>query len=53
MRIARRIETGTIGINGYQPDLALPFGGYKASGLGREHGPEALGNFLKIKAVYR
>nr|WP_274637294.1 aldehyde dehydrogenase [Microbacterium bovistercoris] len=53
LRIARRIETGTIGINGYQPDLALPFGGYKASGLGREHGPEALGNFLKIKAVYR
>jgi aldehyde dehydrogenase (NAD+) len=50
--IARRIETGTIGINGYRPDLAAPFGGYRASGLGREHGPEALSNYLKIKAVF-
>lgn len=51
--IARRIETGTIGINGYRPDIGSPFGGYRASGLGREHGPEALTNYVKIKAVYR
>jgi len=50
--VARRIETGTIGINGYRPDLGSPFGGYKASGLGRENGPEALTNFVKIKAIY-
>ena len=50
--IARRIETGTIGINGYRPDLAAPFGGYKASGLGRENGPEALSNYVKVKAIY-
>jgi betaine-aldehyde dehydrogenase len=51
--IARKIETGTIGINGYRPDIGSPFGGYRASGLGREHGPEALTNYVKIKAVYR
>lgn len=51
--VARRIHTGTIGINGYRPDTALPFGGYKASGLGRENGPEALANFTQVKAVYR
>ncbi|MCP2636338.1 aldehyde dehydrogenase [Microbacterium sp. HD4P20] len=53
LAIARRIETGTIGINGYRPDIGSPFGGYRASGLGREHGPEALTNYVKIKAVYR
>ena len=53
MDVARRIETGTIGINGYRPDQNSPFGGYKASGLGRENGPEMLANFLNVKAVYR
>ncbi|GAA3766007.1 aldehyde dehydrogenase [Microbacterium kribbense] len=52
MALARRIETGTVGINGYRPDLSVPFGGYKSSGLGRENGPEALGNFLKTKSIY-
>jgi betaine-aldehyde dehydrogenase len=50
--IARRIESGTIGINGYRPDLGSPFGGYKASGLGRENGPEALSNYMKVKAIF-
>lgn len=50
--VARRIETGTIGINGYRPDLGSPFGGYKASGLGRENGPEALTNYVKVKAIF-
>lgn len=52
LTIARRIETGTIGVNGYRPDLGSPFGGYKASGLGRENGPEVLGNYLKTKSVF-
>lgn len=51
--IARRLETGTVGINSYRPDQAQPFGGYKASGLGRENGPEALTNYTKVKAIYR
>ena len=37
--VARRVRTGTIGINGYLPDPAAPFGGIKASGIGRELGP--------------
>jgi aldehyde dehydrogenase (NAD+) len=32
--LAGRIQTGTVGINGYAQDLASPFGGYKASGSG-------------------
>lgn len=52
VEMARGIRTGTIGINGYGADLAIPFGGYRDSGLGREHGPEALENFLQTKAIY-
>jgi acyl-CoA reductase-like NAD-dependent aldehyde dehydrogenase len=35
-RVARRIRTGTVGLNGYLPDPAGPWGGVKSSGLGRE-----------------
>ena len=52
LRTARRVQSGTIGINGYNPDLAVPFGGYKDSGLGREHGPEAMQNYVAVKAIY-
>jgi len=51
--LARRIETGTIGINGYMPDLNAPFGGVKNSGLGRELGPESLGAYLRYKSIYQ
>lgn len=50
--IARRMHTGTVGINGYLADLGSPFGGYGASGLGREQGPEALENFLLTKSIF-
>ena len=50
--VARRVQTGTIGVNGYVIDLAAPFGGIKASGLGRELGPESLSAYQKIKSVY-
>ena len=50
--IARRVQTGTIGVNGYVIDLAAPFGGIKASGLGRELGPESLAAYQQIKSVY-
>ena len=50
--VARRVQTGTIGINGYQPDVAAPFGGYKHSGLGREYGPEGLAVYLHTKSIY-
>lgn len=51
--VARRIETGTIGINFYQLDLGSPFGGMKDSGLGRELGPEALSNYLQYQTIFR
>ena len=51
-RIARRIRTGHIALNGYNIDIVAPIGGYKKSGLGRESGPEGLAEFLEIKSMY-
>ncbi|MDE8649353.1 aldehyde dehydrogenase [Rhodococcus qingshengii] len=50
--IARRVRTGTIGINYYNLDLGAPFGGMKDSGIGRELGPEALANYLEYKSIF-
>ena len=50
--VASRIKTGTIGINGYAPAVGSPFGGMKASGLGRELGPEALSGYWQLKSTY-
>ena len=52
MAVARRVKTGTIGINRYLPDPSAPFGGFKASGLGRELGPGALDAYLQSKSIY-
>ena len=51
--VARAVKTGTIGVNGYQLDMGAPFGGVKASGLGRELGPEGLEEFFDLKSIYR
>lgn len=52
MTIARRIRTGTFGINqGYTMDPFAPFGGVKASGYGRELGPEGLEGYLDTKSI--
>jgi aldehyde dehydrogenase (NAD+) len=51
--VASRIQTGTIGVNRYIPDPAAPFGGMKASGLGRELGPEGLAAYLQTQTIYR
>jgi len=50
--VARRIRTGTVGINGYLPDPAGPWGGVKASGLGRELGPGAIAAYQNLKTLY-
>ena len=50
--VARRVQTGTIGVNGYVLDLNAPFGGVKGSGIGREFGPEALAGYLQLKSIY-
>jgi len=49
---ARRIHTGTVGINGYPVAIGSPFGGVKASGIGREFGPEAVGGYQQLKSIY-
>jgi aldehyde dehydrogenase (NAD+) len=51
MDIARRIRAGTFGVNTYTVELCAPFGGYKASGIGRELGPEGLAAYLEDKSV--
>jgi aldehyde dehydrogenase (NAD+) len=51
--VARAVHTGTIGVNAYQLDIRAPFGGVKASGLGRELGPEGLDAYRTVKSIYR
>lgn len=50
--LARRIDSGTIGINAYLNDPTAPFGGFKASGIGRECGPEGMAAFQQLKTIY-
>ncbi|MET1026348.1 MAG: aldehyde dehydrogenase family protein [Dongiaceae bacterium] len=51
-KLAKRIRAGTIWINTHNfNDCALPFGGYKQSGWGRELGRESLDLYTQVKAV--
>ncbi|MDR3415891.1 MAG: aldehyde dehydrogenase family protein [Nevskia sp.] len=51
-RLAARLRAGTVWVNCYNIfDAALPFGGYKQSGWGREMGHQVLENYLETKAV--
>ncbi len=50
--VIRRVRTGTMGINGYLPDPAGPWGGVKSSGIGRELGPGAVAAYQQLKTVY-
>jgi aldehyde dehydrogenase (NAD+) len=52
LAVAKQIQTGTIGVNTYLPDPVAPFGGVKASGLGRELGPEGLANYQQLQSIY-
>ena len=52
-RVARAVKAGTVWINTYNLyDPALPFGGFKQSGFGRDLGPEALDGYLETKSVW-
>jgi acyl-CoA reductase-like NAD-dependent aldehyde dehydrogenase len=51
-QFARRIASGTVGVNGYVNDPTAPFGGIKNSGMGRELGPEGLAGYQYVKSVY-
>ena len=51
--MAGRIKAGTVWINTYRAvSFLMPFGGYKASGLGRENGVEAIDGYLQSKSVW-
>ena len=52
LALARRLRAGVIGVNGgaaYGPDV--PFGGYKASGVGRQNGYAGFEQYLEVKSV--
>ena len=53
MRVARRMRTGQVSINGGLFNVSAPFGGYKLSGNGRELGVHGLEEYLEIKAIQR
>jgi aldehyde dehydrogenase (NAD+) len=53
MRVARRLRTGQVEVNGGAFNPAAPFGGYKQSGIGREAGSFGLEEFLETKAIQR
>lgn len=50
-RVARRMRTGQVAVNGGGFNLKAPFGGYKQSGHGRELGPFGLEEYLEIKSL--
>jgi betaine-aldehyde dehydrogenase len=50
-RVARRIRTGQVEINGGAFNVMAPFGGYKHSGHGRELGKFGLEEFLETKSL--
>lgn len=51
-RVAARLRTGMVHINGAHLDSHAPFGGYKQSGNGREWGAHGIDEFLEVKSVF-
>ena len=53
MRVASKIEAGTVGINSaFATNVQTPFGGFKQSGHGRESGYEGLKHYLQAKSIH-
>ncbi|MCY7373158.1 MAG: aldehyde dehydrogenase family protein [Spirochaetaceae bacterium] len=53
LRVARGVEAGNLSVNSHSSvRYSTPFGGFKASGLGRELGPDALDSFSDVKNVF-
>ncbi|HEV2687887.1 MAG TPA: aldehyde dehydrogenase family protein [Bryobacteraceae bacterium] len=53
LRVARRIRTGQVDVNGGKYNPLAPFGGYKQSGIGRELGMFGLEEYFQIKSIAR
>ena len=51
VRLARAVRAGTIGVNGYQLEPHVAFGGYRQSGLGREGGRSCIEAYTELKTV--
>ena len=51
LRVAAKLRTGNVHLNGAGADFSAPFGGYKQSGTGREWGHFGFEEFLEVKAV--
>jgi acyl-CoA reductase-like NAD-dependent aldehyde dehydrogenase len=53
IRVSRAVEAGNLSVNSHSSvRYSTPFGGYKASGIGRELGPDALDAFTEVKNVF-
>lgn len=52
LAVARRVDTGSFGVNTFNLDWGSPFGGVKASGIGRELGPEGLASYQRTKSIF-
>ena len=50
-RVASRLRTGMVHLNGAGPDFSAPFGGYRQSGNGREWGEHGFREFLEVKSI--
>lgn len=51
LELASRIRTGVVELNGYPVGFKAPFGGFKASGIGREYGPEGLDAYTELRSI--
>lgn len=49
--VAERLVTGSVSVNTFALNSDAPFGGRKASGIGREFGPEGIASFLEYKTI--
>ena len=50
-RMSRAVRCGSVGVNGFQVEPNLPFGGFKQSGIGREGGREGVEAYTELKSV--